>query len=542
MSRLLPIRASLQSLLRAIRRTSPGLALLAAGLACLVGMAADVRADGGTIKFVPHAGLRVLDPVWATAYITRNHGYMIYDQLFAMDANLKPQPQMVDKWSVSADALSYSFTLRKGLKWHDGTPVTARDCVASIKRWAARDPLGGKLMGFTQSLEARSGTTFALKLKEPFGLVLDALAKMSGNPLFMMPERVAMTDPQKQIEDYTGSGPFKFVKDEFKPGERVVYEKFKEYVPRAEPVSGLAGGKRVYVDRVEWVTLSDQNTAISALNAGEVDIHEAPPVDLLPILKSNPKIQVANFDPLGYQGAIRFNHLTPPFNNPKMRQAVLYMINQEDVMRLVVGDPSYMKACASIFMCGTPYATTAGAEGIHQDFAKAKQLLKEAGYKDEKVVLIDPTDLFVLHAMVGGVAAMLRQGGLNVEVQAMDWGTALTRRVKKEPASEGGWNLFVTAWSAVDLISPLTNGNLNALCEKGNYGWYCDPKLTELQDRWSRTTDPARSKALAAEIQKEAYVSGAYVPLGQYQQPGAFRGFTGIVQAPIPVFWNIRRQ
>jgi peptide/nickel transport system substrate-binding protein len=542
MSRLPPLRASLHAWVRAIRRAPSGLAVLVAGLACLAGLPADTRADGGTVKFVPHAGLRVLDPVWATAYITRNHGYMIYDQLFAMDANLRPQPQMVDKWSVSADALTYSFTLRAGLKWHDGAPVTARDCVASIKRWAARDPLGGKLMGFTQSLDARNNSTFVLKLKEPFGLVLDALAKMSGNPLFMMPERVAMTDPQKQIEDYTGSGPFKFVKEEFKPGEHVVYEKFKEYLPRAEPVSGLAGGKRVYVDRVEWVTLSDQNTAISALNAGEVDIHEAPPVDLLPIIKSNPKIQVTNFDPLGYQGAIRFNHLTPPFNNPKMRQAVLYMINQEDVMRLVVGDPSYMKACASIFMCGTPYATTAGAEGIHQDFAKAKQLLQEAGYKGEKVVLIDPTDLFVLHAMVGGVGPMLRQGGLNVEVQAMDWGTALTRRVKKEPASEGGWNLFVTAWSAVDLVSPLTNGNLNALCEQGNYGWYCDPKLTELQDRWSRATDPARSKVLAAEIQKEAYASGAYVPLGQYQQPGAFRGFTGIVQAPIPVFWNIRRQ
>ena len=539
---LSPLRARLPFRERAACRMPLFVTGLLAGLICLASPAADARAEGGTVKFVPHAGLRVLDPVWATAYITRNHGYMIYDQLFAMDANLRPQPQMVDKWNVSADALVYTFTLRSGLKWHDGAPVTARDCVASIKRWAARDPLGGRLMGLTQSLDAQGDGTFVLKLKEPFGLVLDALAKTSGNPLFMMPERVAATDPQKQIEDYTGSGPFKFVKEQFKPGERVVYDTFKEYVPRAEPVSGLAGGKRVYVDRVEWLTLSDHNTAISALNAGEVDIHEAPPVDLLPIVKSNPKIQVTNFDPLGFQGALRFNHLTPPFNNPKVRQAVFYMINQEDVMRLVVGDPSFMKVCAAIFMCGTPYATTAGAEGIHQDFAKAKQLLKDAGYNGEKVVLIDPTDLYVLHAMVGGVGPMLRKGGLNVDVQAMDWSTALTRRVEKKPSSEGGWNLFVTAWSAVDLVSPLTNGNLNALCEKGNYGWYCDPKLTELQDRWSRATDPARSKALAAEIHREAYASGAYVPLGQYQQPGAFRGFTGIVQAPIPVFWNIRRQ
>jgi peptide/nickel transport system substrate-binding protein len=218
------------------------------------------------------------------------------------------------------------------------------------------------------------------------------------------------------------------------------------------------------------------------------------------------------------------------------------MINQEDVMRLVVGDPHFMKTCASIFMCGTPYATEAGAEGLHQDFEKAKRLLHEAGYAGEKVTLIDPTDLFVLHAMVGGVVPMLRKGGLNVEVQAMDWSTAVTRRVEKKPASEGGWNLFITAWSAVDLVSPLSNGNLNALCDKGNYGWYCDPKLTDLQDRWSRTTDPARSKTLAAEIHREAYASGAYVPLGQYQQPGAYRSISGIVQAPVPVFWNLRKE
>ena len=527
---------------RRLGRALRGAAVLLAGLACLTGRPGAASADGVTLKFVPHAGLRVLDPVWTTAYITRNHGYMIYDQLFAVDSHLQPKPQMVDKWSVSADGLTYSFTLRPGLKWHDGAPVTARDCVASIKRWAARDPLGGKLIAFSRSLEAKDAHTFVLTLKEPFGLVLDALAKTSGNPLFMMPERVAMTDPQKQIEDYTGSGPFKFVKEEFKPGDRAVYVKFNDYAPRAEPADGLAGGKRVYVDRVEWVYLPDQNTAIAALNSGEIDIDEAPPVDLLPILKSNPKIQVQVFDPLGFQGALRFNQLTPPFNNPKMRQAVYYMISQEDVMRVTVGDPQFMRACPTIFMCDTPYATAAGAEGIRQDFDKSKELLKEAGYAGEKVVLIDPTDLFVLHAMVGAVGPMLRKGGLNVEVQAMDWSTALTRRVEKKPASEGGWNLFVTAWSAVDLVSPLTNGNLNALCEKGNYGWYCDPKLTEMQDRWSRTTDPARSKALAAEIQREAYATGAYVSLGQYQQPGAFRGITGIVHAPVPVFWNLKKQ
>jgi peptide/nickel transport system substrate-binding protein len=526
-----------------VKSAARRVAIVALGALLLLatGGAGWASAEGVTVRFVPHAGLKVLDPVWSTAYIVRNHAFMIYDQLFAVDASFHPHPQMVDKWTRSPDGLVYTFTLRPGLKWHDGAPVTARDCVASIKRWEARDTLGVKLASFTKSLEPTNAATFTLTLKEPFGLVLDALAKPSGNALVMMPERVALTDPQKQIEDYTGSGPFKFVAAEFKPGEKAVYEKFKDYIPRDEPADGLSGGKRVYVDRVEWITISDASTAISALNAGEIDVDEAPPVDLFPILKANPKVVVQIFDPLGLQGALRFNHLTPPFNNPKMRQAVYDMINQEDVMRLVVGDPSYMRACPTIFICDTPYATTAGTENIRYDPEKAKEQLKAAGYNGEKVVLIDPTDLYVLHAMVGGVVPMLRKGGLNVEVAAMDWSTAVTRRVEKKPTSEGGWNLFVTAWTAVDLVSPLTNGNLNALCEKGNYGWYCDPKLTELQNTWAVTTDPARSKALASDIQREAYASGAYVPLGQYQQPGAFRGITGIVPAPVPVFWNIRK-
>jgi peptide/nickel transport system substrate-binding protein len=530
--------------LHTVRRTGRlrGAAVLLAGLLCLAGAPSETRAQGGTLKFVPHAGLRVLDPVWTTAYITRNHGYMIYDQLFAMDKDFRPRPQMVDKWSASADGLTYTFTLRPGLKWHDGTPVTAKDCVASIRRWAARDTMGIKLTTFLRSLEARGDATLVLALKEPFGLVLESLAKASGNPLFMMPERVANTDPQKQIEDYTGSGPFQFVKEEFQPGVKAVYAKFAQYVPRDEPPSGLAGGKRVYVDRVEWVYLPDHNTAVAALNAGELDVLEAPPVDLLPILRSNPKVQVLLVDTAGLQGTLRFNHLVPPFNNVKNRQAVFYMINQADVMRLVVGDPQYFKVCNAIFICGTPYASTLGVENVRQDFDKSRQLLKEGGYAGEKVVLLDPTDLNVLHSEVGGVVPMLRKGGLNVEVQAMDWSTVLTRRVEKKPVSEGGWNIVITAATAVDLMTPLTNIHINPYCDKGAFGWYCDPKMADLQDRWTRATDPARSRMLAAEVQKQAYEAGAYVPLGQYTQPAAFRGLGGVVISPVPVFWNLKQQ
>ncbi len=498
-------------------------------------------ADGGTLKFVPHASLRVLDPVWTTAYISRNHGYMIYDTLFAMDRDYKPRPQMVDTYFVSADGLKYTFTLRQGLKWHDGAPVRARDCVASIKRWGARDPLGIKLMGFTRSLEAESDSTFSLTLKEPFGLVLEALAKPSGAPAFMMPERVALTDPQKQIEDYTGSGPYRFVKEEFQPGAKAVYAPFAGYVPRSEPPNSLSGGKRVYLDRVEWIYIPDHNTAVAALNAGEVDLLEDPPVDLFPLLRANPKITIQVTDTLGFQQALRFNHLQPPFNNPKARRALLYAIKQEDVMRAVVGDPQYFRSCAAIFLCNGPAPTSAGAEDVHQDLDRAKALLAEAGYHGESIVIMDPTDLNVLHSATSVVVPMLRKAGLTVEVQSMDWSTLLTRRTDKRPSAQGGWNLFITAGSGADLISPLAHFHINPLCEKGGPGWYCDVTMQELQDRWSRTTDPARAKALLVDIQKEAYAAGAYVPLGEYQQPIAYRGISGVVPAPVPVLWNIRK-
>jgi len=262
------------------------------------------------LKFIPQADLRSIDPIWTTAYITRNHGYMVYDTLFAMDKDLVPQPQMVDKYEVSADKLKYTFTLRDGLKWHDGAPVKAADCIASLKRWEKRDPQGQKLEGFTASMDAVNDKTFTITLKEPFALVLDSLAKLSSNTPFMMPERIANTDAFQQITDAIGSGPFKFVKDEWVPGNKAVYVKNTDYVPRKEAPSFAAGGKVVKVDRVEWLYVPDASTASAALAAGEVDFYEQPPVDLLPVLEKNKDIVVANIDPQGSQGVLRFNSST----------------------------------------------------------------------------------------------------------------------------------------------------------------------------------------------------------------------------------------
>src|ERR1700676_2214605 len=288
-------------------------------------------AAGKTITAVMHSDLRVIDPGMTTAYITRDHGYMVYDTLLATDSNFKIQPQMAD-WKVSDDKLTYTFTLRDGLKWHDGAPVTAEDCVASLKRWSRSDNMGQKLMDFTASIEATDAKTITLKLKEPYGLVLESIGKPSSYVPFMMPKRLAETPPNQQIKEQIGSGPFKFVQAEFQPGVKAVYERNAKYVPRREPPSWTAGGKVVKVDRVEWITMADAQTAMNALQSGDIDFMENPSWDILPVLAANPDLKVETLNKLGFQTVGRMNFLFPPFDNVKVRRAALMALNQKDVL------------------------------------------------------------------------------------------------------------------------------------------------------------------------------------------------------------------
>ncbi|MGN6098983.1 MAG: ABC transporter substrate-binding protein [Bosea sp. (in: a-proteobacteria)] len=310
-----------------------------------------------TMKVVMHSDVKIVDPIWTTAYIVRNHGYMIYDTLFSMDEKGEIKPQMVDTYTESPDKLTYKFTLRDGLLWHDGKPVTSEDCIASIKRWSAKDPVGQKLMTFVDAITADDAKSFTVKLKSPTGLLIFGLGKPSSNVPFMMPKRVAETDPNTQISEFIGSGPFVLKQDEWKPGDKIVYTKFKDYKPRAEPASGLAGGKVAKIDRIEWLAVTDQQQAVNALLAGEIDMIEQPAFDLIPLLKDDSNIKLWNYNPLGLQYTMRFNHTQPPFDNPKVRQAVTYALNQKDFLEATVGNPEYYQVCKAMFVCGSPLAS-----------------------------------------------------------------------------------------------------------------------------------------------------------------------------------------
>jgi peptide/nickel transport system substrate-binding protein len=499
-------------------------------------------AAGKTITAVMHSDLRVIDPIFTPAYITRDHGYMVYDTLLATDANFKIQPQMAD-WAISDDKLTYTFTLRDGLKWHDGTPVTAEDCVASLKRWGKVDTLGSKLMEFTAGIEATDARTFTLKLKEPYGLVLESLGKPSSTVPFMMPKRLAETPVTQQIPEQIGSGPFKFVQAEFRPGVKAVYEKNTDYVPRKEPPSWTAGAKVVKVDRVEWVTMPDAQTAVNALQSGDIDFMEFPPLDLEPVLASNPDIEMNVLNKFGYQTLGRMNFLYPPFDNPKIRRAAFLAMNQKDVLDALVGNPKYYKICGAFFGCGTPLETDVGSESLVKGngLEQAKKLLAEAGYDGTPVVVLAPGDAITLKPQPIVVAQQLRAAGFKVDLQATDWQSVVTRRASQKPPSEGGWNMFFTNSVIADVGNPLASTFLGGKGKKGLFGWPDDPKIEELRDAYARALTPEDRKKISVAIQQEAYDAVIYIPLGQWFGPSAWRkSLTGVLEGQaVPVFWNV---
>ena len=516
-------------------------------LATIIALTAalSLSANAKTITAVMHSDLRTIDPGFTTAYITRDHGYMVYDTLLATDEHFKVQPQMAD-WKVSDDKLTYTFTLRDGLKWHDGAPVTAEDCVASLKRWGRNDGVGQKLMDFTASLEASDARTITLKLKEPYGLVLESIGKPSSYVPFMMPKRLAETPPGQQIKEQIGSGPFKFVQAEFQPGVKAVYEKNADYLPRQEPPSWTAGGKVVKVDRIEWITMADAQTAVNALQSGDIDFMENPPFDILPVLAANKEIKVETLNKFGFQTIGRMNFLYPPFDNVKVRRAAFLAMNQKDVLDTLVGNPEYYKICGAVFVCDTPFATDAGSETLVKGngMAEARKLLAESGYDGTPLAIMAPGDVVTLKAQPIVAAQLLREAGFKVDVQATDWQTVVSRRASQKPVKEGGWNMFFTNFTSADAANPVVSSAINGRGRNGGwFGWPEDAKMEAMKDAFARSSSPQEQKKIAADIQKEVYDQVIYIPLGQYLTPSAWRkSLSGVLGGPAtPVFWNIEK-
>ena len=492
-------------------------AALAVAFLAGTALAGPAFAQESVLKFVPSSDLPTLDPSQTTAKITGNMGFLVFDTLFAMDSNLVPRPQMVDNYTVSDDGLVYTFVLRDGLSWHDGTPVTAEDCVASLERFFAKDGMGATLKASTESLVAVDDKTFVLTLNAPYGLVLDVLAKVDQPIPFMYPKSLIGEDPNIPFTVPVGSGPYIYNAAESKPGIQLVFDRNEAYVPRSEPQDMLSGGKVAGTDRIVWTFIADRQTAANALMAGEVDFVEGPPADMLPILRADSNLEVAARDPRGELIVLRFNSLNPPFDNAKARQAFAMVVDQESYLQAAVA-PGEGKECRSIYTCDSPYSTDVGTELIGSgDVEAARKLVEESGYGGEPIVLLQPTDLPTVNNFALIAAQELRSIGFNVELAASDWASIIQRRAKTEPQSEGGWNMFITTASGGLLDTPISNLPGKTNCEAAWAGWPCDEEAEAIKARFALTSDPAERHKIADEFQKRVYELMTFVPGGQYQ-------------------------
>ena len=512
-------------------------------------LAAPIVARGAAanmLRFVPQTDVAVLDPVWTTTYPTRDHATMVFDTLFGMNAHYAVSPQMAAGAVAEEDGKRWRITLRDGLSFHDGTPVLARDCVASIKRWGARDAFGQALMAATDEIAAPDDRTVAFRLKAPFPLLPDALGKAPPSVCAIMPERLALTDPFKQVTEMVGSGPFRFKADERVPGSLLVYEKFAGYVPRADGVpEWTAGPKVVHLDRVEWHIIPDSSTAFAALSRGEVDWWWVPDVDLVPTLQGRTDVVVRQNDPTGLIATLRMNQLQPPFDNPALRRVVLSAVTQADFMQAVAGDnPANWRDGVGVFCPGTPLASDAGMSVLTgpRDMGKLRQAVAASGYQGERVVVLGASDIPSSKALSDVGQDLLRKLGLNVDYQVSDWGTIVQRRAKMDPVEAGGWSVFHTFWSGLDQFSPAGHVFLRANGKDAAPGWPSSPALENLRAEWFAAADLAAQQAIAVKMQVQAFQDVPYVPLGQTLPFTAFRrSLQGVLRGGIPVFWNVQK-
>lgn len=516
-------------------------------LAAALAAPSIVRAETSRVlKFIPQSDLGVLDPIWATVYVAGAHGMMVFDTLYGMDGSYQPQPQMVEGHRIDDDGKTWLMTLRPGLLWHDGEKVLARDCTASIRRWGVRDSFGQSVMAAANEIDAPDDKTIRFRLKHPFPLLPHALAKSGPNIPVMMPERLAKTDPFKQVTEMTGSGPFRFIAKDHVAGSLIAYERNDAYVPRPHGIPAFTSGpKIVHVDRVEWHVQPDVASSAAAMRTGEMDWWENPTFDLLPVLRDSKNLTVVQTNPFGNMAGIRINHLHPPFDNPALRRAVLGAVDQEDFMTAVAtGDRNNWTTGVGFFCPNSPYANKAGMEGLTgpRDLEASKRAVAASGYKGEKIVIPVATE-YASFAALGNVGIdLMKTIGLDVEMRATDWGSMQRALNSAEPPDKGGWSAYLSHPSGLDMFDPATHYWLRANGRAAPRGGPTSPRLEALRDEFLAGADAVRRKRIAEDMQRQAYVDVPYIPLGQMHASTVFqKNIAGVLDGAGPLFWNVRK-
>lgn len=514
---------------------------LLAAMAATPAIAQTARAR--TLRFMPQAALAALDPIVNPTTIVSTHGFCVFDTLYGSDAALRPRPQMAAGHAVSADGLAWTITLRPGLRWHDGEPVRGADCVASIRRWAARDGFGGVLMRAVDELNA-TDNSITFRLKRPFPALLEALAKPASSPCFMMPERIASLPADRPLgaEHMIGSGPWRFIAAEFNQGSRAHYARNEAYIPRDEPAEAASGGKRVHFDRLEMIWIPDGGTAAAALRTGEIDWIEYPLPDLVPVLDRDRNTRTQIYDPNGFLGFLRFNQLHPPFNDVAVRRAIRDVLVQSDYMQ-AVALPQDWQECHAMFPCGLPATRefTPAARG-EAAMERARAALRAAGYAGEPIIHVNPSDFPAVTQQGRVTADLMRRLGVNIQLVEADWATTIARRANRAPGPQGGWNLHNTNFPSPGIANPAVSPIIRMNGGAAWFGWPEDAAVEEQVTRWIEAPDTATQADAMARLQTLAWDAVPFAPTGLFRLRTAFRrDLEGVLQGPNPFLWNLRR-
>jgi peptide/nickel transport system substrate-binding protein len=495
------------------------------------------------LRFVPQGNLSHPDPLVSLSPAARNSGHMIWDQLFGLTLSGEVKPQMVGSHEVSPDGHTWRFTLRDGLRFHDGAPVRATDCVASLHRWGKRRSIGQKILAESDRIAALDDQRFEIVTRRPFPNMVAMLGLDTF--FFIMPEPIANTPPLEPIKSFVGSGPYRFVADEWQSGVRAVYARNEQYVPRSEPADFLAGGKRVWFDLVEWMILPDPATAAAALQRGEVDWVQRPLPDLIPVLRDAPGVRVLPPDPVGFMLLMVFNHLQPPFNNVELRRALLPAIDQSQFVQAAIGDdPTIGHPGVGFFTPGQGMDSAVGMEALTKprDLALARKLVAESGYARERIVILQPADVPEQRAICEVAHELFRSLGLNSELVMQDVAAIEKRRLSREPVDKGGWSVLAITFDGLGASDPANHQALRGNGVAGFFGWPTSPEMERLRDQWFVAPDVAGQRHIAEEMQRTAFAQVPFMPLGHWLPPMAIRtSMADVTSAPFPVFWNARR-
>ena len=519
--------------------------IAAGGVAQAASLARPALAAGAkTLSIVPQATLNSVDPIWSTSQVSRNLGFMVFEPLYGRDADLVPRPLMVEADQMEDGGKHWIMRLRPGLLFHDGEAVRAQDCVASLQRWMKRDAAGLTLAARLDALEAADDRTIVWRLSKPFPHLRALLSKVV-QPALMMPERLARTDPFKQITEVIGSGPFRWLADEHVLASHAAFARFDRYVPRDEPASYMAGGHRVLLDRVEWKMIPDAGTAANALMTGEIDWIEIPLPDLLGMLRKAPGVKTGVLDKSGQIMMVRPNHLVAPTNLMAVRQFMQAAISQAEVVSAVMGaDPANGISGVGFLATGNPEIDDAGLDVVRRRHTRdeLKAMLEKSGYAGEKLVLLHATEHIFFNPMGAVIANMLTQAGMAVDDQAMDWPTVQTRRVSKEPLDKGGWSMFPSLVAVTEYRDLLLTSFMRGNGRDGWFGWPNNPRMDEIFDRWLAASDPAEQVGLERDYELEGLRTLPFIPLGRFRQTAAWRdNLRGLLDGPSVVFWNVTK-